>query len=118
MPPFEQLRAAVSERVQDGRLRPGDKMPTVRALAADLGLAPNTVAKAYRELEADGLLSTRGRAGTFIAADDARREAVRAARAYVATVNSLGLAPHEAVEVVEQLLRPGSTSPPPAGSEA
>ena len=64
--PYEQLRAAVAAGVADGTLPAGSKLPTVRGLAADLGLAVNTVAKAYRALESDGVIETRGRAGTFV----------------------------------------------------
>ena len=66
VPPFEQLRSRVATQVADGSLPAGSKLPTVRALAADLGLAVNTVAKAYRALETDGVIETRGRAGTFV----------------------------------------------------
>jgi DNA-binding transcriptional regulator YhcF (GntR family) len=69
VPPYEQLRSAVAARVADGRLPAGTKLPTVRALASDLGLAVNTVAKTYRALESDGVVETRGRAGTFVASD-------------------------------------------------
>jgi GntR family transcriptional regulator len=54
--------------VAAGLLRTGDRLPTVRALAARLGLATNTVARAYQELEADGLVSTRRRVGTVVTA--------------------------------------------------
>lgn len=67
VPPFEQLRSRVAALVHDGTLPAGAKLPTVRGLAADLGLAVNTVAKAYRALESDGVIETRGRAGTFVA---------------------------------------------------
>ena len=66
VPPFEQLRTQVAAMTVTGELAPGQKLPTVRQLAADLGLAPNTVARAYRELEADGVISTQGRRGTFV----------------------------------------------------
>ena len=67
VPPYEQLRIRVATQVDDGTLASGAKLPTVRGLAAELGLAVNTVAKAYRALEADGVIETRGRAGTFVA---------------------------------------------------
>jgi len=67
MPPYEQLRAQISAAVERGRLLPGDRLPTVRELAAELGLANNTVARAYRELEAAGFVVGRGRLGTFVA---------------------------------------------------
>ena len=65
-PPFEQLRRQVAAMVAEGTLAPGSRMPTVRRLAADLGLAANTVARAYRELESDGVIATHGRKGTFV----------------------------------------------------
>lgn len=67
VPPFEQIRAGVTSLVQAGHLAPGAPLPSVRALAQDLGIAPGTVARAYRELEAAGVVRTvRGR-GTRVA---------------------------------------------------
>jgi DNA-binding transcriptional regulator YhcF (GntR family) len=66
VPAFEQLRTQVAAMVVTGELEPGEKLPTVRQLARDLGLAANTVARAYRELEADEVISTQGRRGTFV----------------------------------------------------
>jgi DNA-binding transcriptional regulator YhcF (GntR family) len=64
-PPYEQLRVQFAEEVRSGSLAAGTRIPTVRKLAEDLGLAPNTVARAYRELDQDGyIISQRGR-GTF-----------------------------------------------------
>ncbi|MGI9824636.1 GntR family transcriptional regulator [Agromyces sp. Marseille-Q5079] len=106
-PPFEQVRRQVVDAVADGSLTPGTRMPTVRALAADLGLAVNTVAKAYRALEADHVIETRGRAGTFISAtgDPATREAQLAAIAYADRVHHLGLDDADALALVEAALR-------------
>jgi DNA-binding transcriptional regulator YhcF (GntR family) len=69
-PIFEQLRVTVIGAVRDGRLPAGARLPTVRELAADLGLAVNTVARTYRELETAGIVETRGRQGTFVARRD------------------------------------------------
>ena len=66
-PPYEQIVTQVRRAVERGTLAPGTRLPTVRALAERTGLVPNTVAKAYRELEATGDLEGRGRAGTFVA---------------------------------------------------
>ena len=63
LPPFEQVRGQLAQQISDGSLPVGTKLPTVRSLAAELGLAANTVARAYRELEAASLLETRCRAG-------------------------------------------------------
>ncbi|WP_255572664.1 GntR family transcriptional regulator [Leucobacter tenebrionis] len=65
-PPFRQLHDAAMRAVSEGRLAPGQKLPTIRALAAHLGLAVNTVAAAYRALEESGVVEGRGRAGTFV----------------------------------------------------
>jgi DNA-binding transcriptional regulator YhcF (GntR family) len=65
-PPFEQLRTQFIAQITAGELIAGAKLPTVRKLADELGLATNTVARAYRELEADGFVETHGRNGTHV----------------------------------------------------
>jgi DNA-binding transcriptional regulator YhcF (GntR family) len=62
VPPYEQLRAQFARQIQDHTLAVGTRLPTIRHLAADLGLAVNTVGRAYQELEEAGLIETRGRA--------------------------------------------------------
>ncbi len=110
IPPFEQLRAQLAQKITDRELVVGTRLPTVRRLAVDLGLAANTVARAYRELEEAGLIETRGRAGTFVSAagERSRARAQAAAREYAETVRSLGLEPGEALRIVSAAL--GSTS--------
>lgn len=68
VPPYEQIRAQLAALIRTGRLTEGERLPTVRQLAADLDLAPGTVARAYRELEAAELIRTRRGAGTRVAA--------------------------------------------------
>ena len=107
-PPYEQLRVQIASRVAAGELAPGSRLPTVRALAAELHLAVNTVARAYRELEGDGVVVTEGRRGSFVA--DSRgagsSEAADAARTYVATARRLGLGLPEATRLVERIWTP------------
>ncbi|CAM5563901.1 GntR family transcriptional regulator [Streptomyces spiroverticillatus] len=105
--PYEQVRAQISQQARAGTLPVGYKLPTVRGLAADLGLAANTVAKAYRALEADGVIETRGRNGTFVAAagDAAAREAALAAGEFAERARRLGLTHESALSAVEQALR-------------
>ena len=67
-PPFEQVRRQLAALVASGALAPDQRLPPVRQLAADLGLAVGTVARAYRELEAAGTVTTRRGAGTRVAA--------------------------------------------------
>lgn len=106
-PPFEQLRLQILDLVRRGELLAGARLPTVRALAADLGLAANTVAKTYRELEESGAIETRGRQGSFIAAtgDSTRLKAQRAAMGYVRTLRHLGIDDAQSLHLVEQALR-------------
>ncbi|MET9669092.1 GntR family transcriptional regulator [Streptomyces sp. NPDC006475] len=105
--PYEQLRAQISARARSGRLPVGYKLPTVRGLAEELGLAANTVAKAYRALEGDGVIETRGRNGTFVAAagDAAERRAAVAAGEYAAEARRLGLTRAAAEAAVTDALR-------------
>lgn len=106
VPPYEQLRAQVAALVGSGGLPVGTRLPTVRGLADDLGLAPGTVARAYRELEREGWVETRGRHGTFVAAstgltEAGRREQLRrAAQAYAEQARQVGLGVQEARRAV------------------
>lgn len=101
-PLFDQLRSQVIDGVRDGRLPPGTRLPTVRELAGELGLAVNTVARAYRELETAGLVETRGRFGTFVArADPADAAMAAAARVYVQAAQAVGLGKKDALRYVD-----------------
>ncbi|GAA2686739.1 GntR family transcriptional regulator [Streptomyces aculeolatus] len=105
--PYEQVRAQISAQARGGALPAGTKLPTVRGLAEQLGLAPNTVAKAYRALESDGVIETRGRHGSYVAAagDAAQREAAAAAQVYAQRAQRLGLDHGTALTAVEEALR-------------
>lgn len=110
--PFAQLREQILADISDGTLAPGDRLPPVRRLAGDLGIAVNTVAKAYRELEADGVLEGRGRSGTFVRstvtagrAAPAAASARDAAQRYAETARSLGIGPEDALQLVREALR-------------
>lgn len=111
--PYEQVRSQLAAQINDGSLPVGTKLPTVRALAADLGIAPNTAARAYRELEEAGLLETRGRAGTFVGSsgDASRRRAAEAAAHYAQTTAALGISQEEALSIVRAALT--RAGPPP-----
>jgi GntR family transcriptional regulator len=68
VPIYLQLMEQVKHAVETGALRPGDQLPGIRPLAEELVMNPNTVAKAYRELEHEGVIELRHGAGAFIAA--------------------------------------------------
>jgi DNA-binding transcriptional regulator YhcF (GntR family) len=101
-PPYEQVREQIRARVDDGSLAPGTRLPTVRGLAADLGLAANTVARAYRELEGLGVIETRGRAGSVVTGAGTDRAAREAAHEYVEKVKALGVDQAEALALVRR----------------
>ncbi|KRF35232.1 GntR family transcriptional regulator [Nocardioides sp. Soil805] len=102
-PPYEQVRVQVAARITDGRLPAGSRLPTVRALAEELGLAVNTVARVYKELEADGLVATEGRRGTRVTGTVATPSAVRdAAESLALEARRAGLTLAEATRLLEQ----------------
>jgi GntR family transcriptional regulator len=68
VPIYLQLMEQVKHAIETGALRPGDQLPGMRPLAEELVINPNTVAKAYRELEHDGIIELRHGAGAFVAA--------------------------------------------------
>jgi DNA-binding transcriptional regulator YhcF (GntR family) len=105
VPPYEQLRSQVAAQVAAGTLPAGTRLPTVRQLATDLGLSVNTVARAYRELEADRVVATLGRRGTFVTSTVLGASPAvtgELAREYVETARRLGLTCPEAIRLVEQ----------------
>jgi DNA-binding transcriptional regulator YhcF (GntR family) len=111
IPPFEQIREQVTTMVMSGALPSGAHLPSIRQLAADLGLAPNTVARAYRELETDGMVTSRVRHGTTVTADpvtvpraEARRRLGEAAHAYAVLARRLNVAADDAVGLIRVAL--------------
>ena len=114
VPPFEQLRAQLARQIQDHTLTVGTRLPTIRRLAADLGLAVNTVGRAYRELEEAGLIETRGAAGSFVSAagEKGRERAGRAAADYAAVIASVGIDTDEAIRIVQAALTKGIAASP------
>ena len=69
-PIFEQIKKQINRFIQLDILKPDDRLPSVRSLALELGINPNTVAKAYQELEAEGIVYTLTKKGVFIATRD------------------------------------------------
>ena len=104
VPPFEQVRTQIAAAIGKGVLASSTRLPTVRSLAADLGLASNTVARAYRELELAGLIETRGRHGTFVAGAPSERRtlAMRAAREFTRRMRELGIGEAESLAIVRR----------------
>lgn len=98
---FEQLRLQVIKLADSGALPPGTRLPAVRSLAGQLDVAPHTVARAYKELEAAGVVATRGRNGTVVCARDERWGTLSAAAAtYAAAAKAQGATFAEAVQLL------------------
>jgi DNA-binding transcriptional regulator YhcF (GntR family) len=110
-PLSRQLADAIADRIRRGVLPPAVRLPTVRDLAEDLGLAPNTVAKAYRALEEAGLVVARGRRGTFVAErlperlPDQERRLAEAANAFAKRGGQLGFGARDLRRALEAALR-------------
>jgi DNA-binding transcriptional regulator YhcF (GntR family) len=110
-PPYEQIRAQISRMVGGGVLTPGTRLPTIQQLANDLALAPGTVARAYKELERDGVVVSRRRAGTTVAAAppkvparEIREELDAAVERFALAVRQLGADPEDALGRARRLL--------------
>jgi GntR family transcriptional regulator len=110
VPPYEQIRARLTGLITSGALIPGTRLPTIRQLAGDLGVAPGTVGRAYHELEQSGLVTSRGRHGTRVAARlPAALEAVQrplldeAAAVFVAAALRSGAGLAQALDAVRRV---------------
>ncbi len=109
-PPYEQLRRQLADLIGSGVLTPGDRLPPVRQLAVDLGLAAGTVARAYRELEQAGYVRSRRGGGTRVApappaVATPERALDDAAAAYLDRARVLGVTGEAAVEAVRRAAR-------------
>jgi GntR family transcriptional regulator len=110
VPPYEQIRAQLTGLITSGALPPGARLPTIRQLAGDLGLAPGTVGRAYHELEQAALVTSRGRHGTRVAAPTAAADAAiqgplldEAAAVFVAAALRSGADQGQALDAVRRM---------------
>ena len=107
VPPYEQIRSQIATMAVSGVLLEGTRLPAIRQLASDLGLAGGTVARAYRELEQAGIITTRGRHGTFVekvAATADNGELDAAAQLFAIRAVQLGAKPSHAYDSVRRAL--------------
>jgi len=110
IPIYIQLVEQVRQQVVDGRLKPGDQLPTVRSLASDLRINFNTVSRAYRLLDEAGVISTQQGRGTYIlempppdVAERLRIESITAlARRYLNETHRLGFSLEQAIDHIRQ----------------
>ena len=112
VPAYRQVIDQVMLGISTGTLKPGDQLPTVRQLAVDLSINPNTVVRAYRELEIRGVLSTQQGIGTFINRTQVRPdEALRQKRLSQIVGEFVAKASHDGFsleELIERLRELGS----------
>ena len=120
-PVYEQVAGQIRQLVSCGALGPGTALPSVRQLARDLGVNLNTIARAYRLLEAEGFLVIRDRAGVTVAApaeridDSARTELLGQLRAILARLRQAGMTTDELLQRIRDevdALDGGSTGEP------
>jgi len=111
-PLFQQIVNRVKQAVATGVLKPGDRIPSVRELAKELVINPNTIARAFRDLEAQGVTVSRRGSGTFVAerrvvltAEERRRRLREALEAALRDAVNLGLTEAESRKVFEAALR-------------
>lgn len=108
MPIYQQILRHVKLGIAGGTIAPGDALPSRRVLSALLGVNPNTVQKAYRLLEEEGLIQSRSGAKSCVAADEAARARVRGdllreeAQQAVAALKRMGLSKEAALELIAQ----------------
>jgi len=108
-PLYAQLERAIRVAIATGRLRPGDKLPTVRQLAVDLRINANTVAKVYGELERAGVLETQRGVGTFVqevgsqaaSLSDRERQLMALADRFLTGAATLGFSAREAIALLK-----------------
>ena len=111
VPIYRQIQDQIRYAIASGRLRPGDQLPTVRALAVDLKVNPNTVIKAYSELERLGILTTEQGSGTFVAPQPAlslspadRQAKLKALCAeFLGQAAQYGFGPDDVIQAVRKL---------------
>lgn len=115
VPFYRQVIDQILGGIATGTLRTGDQLPTVRALAVELKVNLNTIAKAYKELEIRGVLSTQQGSGTFVAPVEVRRDDIERRRQVIQMVDEmlaraagLGLPPLEIARELDDRLRGGS----------
>ena len=110
VPFYKQIILQVEMAIADGRLATGDQLPTVRGLAVDLKINPNTVARAYNELEIRGIVNTQQGTGTFISEkkielSEVEREAImiELVRPFISKTNAYGFTIDEIIKALQEL---------------
>jgi GntR family transcriptional regulator len=111
VPIYRQIQDQIRYGVGSGKLLPGEQLPTVRALAVELSVNPNTVIKAYTELERSGVLTTEQGSGTFVAPEPAQQLSARDRHdklkalcvEFLSQVGRYGFGPDDVMQTIRRL---------------
>ena len=103
---YEQIRSQIEKFIKTGILKPDDRLPSVRSLAGDLGINPNTVMKAYQELEKEGYIYTLNKKGVFVSGREGNDDEVRKeAEDYLRHLRGIGLTKEDVYELLSEVYK-------------
>ena len=102
---FEQIKKQIIRFIELGVLKPNDKLPSVRMLASDLGINPNTVARAYAELESEGVIYTLNKKGVFVSDKDNTNYLINQAKVAIEALRRDGLSKKELSEIIDEVYK-------------
>lgn len=102
---FEQIKKQIIRFIELGVLKPNDKLPSVRMLASDLGINPNTVARAYAELEKEGIIYTLNKKGVFVSDKDNRNYLIDQTKVAIETLKNDGLSKKELTKIINEVYK-------------
>lgn len=102
---FEQIKKQIIRFIELGVLKPNDKLPSVRMLASDLGINPNTVARAYAELENEGVIYTINKKGVFVSDKDNRNYLVDQTKVAIETLKNDGLSKSDLIKIIDEVYK-------------
>jgi GntR family transcriptional regulator len=106
---YEQIRSQIEKFIKNGILKPDDKLPSVRSLAEELGINPNTVMKAYQELEKNGYIYTLNKKGVFVSGNDKKSDRDRKdAFMMISTLKDEGFTKEDLEEILKEVYEEGS----------
>lgn len=102
---YEQIRNQIEDFIRKGILKPNDKLPSVRTVASELGINPNTVQKAYRTLEEDGLIYTLDKKGAYVSSGAIQRPSVSDIEKIVKSIKDSGFSCDELHDVINRIYK-------------
>lgn len=102
---YEQIKKQILRFIELGVLKSNDKLPSVRMLASDLGINPNTVARAYNELEAEGIIYTINKKGVFVSNREKNDYLLDQAKVAIDTFKNDGISKKDLLKIIEKVYK-------------